>query len=401
MSQVLTPELKTEFLGLLADSRKEFETIAKNEAKGQFDALDTDRLKKMDGRLDEIEAKLSKPSVPTTPEATKAKSHGLLNEFLRKFSGAANAHRDDAPEDIKSMVASVDAQGGFLVTPDMSGRMVAKIYETSPVRQYASVQSISSDVLEGSIDNDEATSGWVSEQGARTDTNTPELGKWRIDVHEQYAHAKISQKLLDDASIDPAAFLEGKIVAQFSRIENAAYIGANGIGKPRGFTTYTTAATDDGSRTWGQFEHVATAANGAFPASNPADKLLDLIGAMKPQYLSNARWFTNRAVNTAMRKFKTSADTPYLWEPSLVAGSPNRLNGYEVVIFPDMPALATDSLSLAFGDLKQAYQIVDRLGMRMLRDPYTAKPFVVFYAIKRTGGGAVNFEALKFIKFGS
>ena len=401
MSQALTPELKTEFIGLLADARKEFETIAKDEAKGQFDSLRGDTLKKMDSRLDELEAKFAKPLIVATPEILKSKSRDILNEFLRKASGASNAYRDDAPEEIKSMVASVDAQGGFLVTPDMSGRMIAKSYETSAVRAYASVQSITSDVLEGNIDNDEADSGWVSEQGTRAETNTPELGKYRIDVHEQYANAKISQKLLDDAGIDPAAWLENKIGAKLGRTENAAYIAANGIGKPRGFCSYTTVATADDARTWGQFEHVATATNGAFPASNPADKLLDVIGAMKPAYLNNSRWFTLRSVNTLMRKFKTSADAPYLWEPSLVAGSPNRLNGYEVVIFPDMPALATDSLSLAFGDLRQAYQIVDRLGIRMLRDPYTAKPFVMFYAIKRTGGGAVNFEALKFIKFGS
>lgn len=401
MSQVITPELKTEFLGLLADVRKEYETITEQKAKGIVDPLREELMRKMDSRLDEIEAKLQKPTVSPKEEAEakSSRSHALLNEFLRKANGATNAYSDNAPDEIKSMIASVDAQGGFLVTPDMNGRMVSKIYETSAVRQYASVQPISSDTLEGMIDNDEAEVGYVSEQGTRSDTATPEVGKWRAEAVEIYAHAKISQKLIDDANIDVAAWLEGKLANKFSRFENTKFINDSGPGRIQGFAAYPTAATSDDSRSWGTLEHLLSGANGAFSSTNPADKIIELIGLLKPGYLSNARFFTNRAVNTLMRKFKTSADSPYLWEPSLQAGAPNRLNGYEVVIFPDMPTVTTGSLSLAFGDLRQTFQIVDRLGLRLLRDPYTAKPFIVFYATKRTGSAVVNFESLKFMKF--
>jgi len=396
----ITAELKTELLGILVNERKEYEKLIEEKAKGVVDPIRQDVIFKLEKRYDELEARFTKPAVDLKAEAKASDDFTvkLYGELMRKGQGFHAPA--DAPEAFKSIIANVDPQGGYLMPDSTVGRIVSKIYDTSPMRQFANVQALNGDVLEGLIDNDEADSGWVSEQGTRNETNTPELGKYRIDVHEQYAKARVSQKALDDmASVE--GWLVGKLTNKFSRAENNAYFVGDGKGKPRGITTYATAATADSSRAWGTVEHIATAANGAFPASNPADVLIDLVYALKAGYRAGAVFMGPKAVYRFIRKFKQSSDAPYIWEPALGEGQPARILGYPIVEAEDMPALATDSLSLCFGNFAEAYTIVDRLGMRLIRDSFTAKPMVEFYAIKRTGGGVVNFEALKFVKFGS
>ena len=297
----------------------------------------------------------------------------------------------------KAMSAGSDPDGGYMLPHSTVGRMVSKIYEQSTMRQLADVQSISTNKLEGIVDNDEADAGWVSEMGSRDDTNTPRIGKWEIEAHEMYAQPKTTQTLLDDAATDVEAWLSGKTADKFARVEGAGFTTGNGVGKPRGLFAYDTVATSDDTRAWGTFEHIKSGANGAFAATK-ADPLQDLIGAFKDQYLQRAKWLMRREMRTAIRKMKEATSDRYLWEPSLQAGQPDRLLGYEARIDQYVPAMATDSLSLAFGDFREAYTIVDRIGIRTLRDPFTSKPYVKFYSTKRTGGGAVNFEAVKFLK---
>ena len=298
----------------------------------------------------------------------------------------------------KAMSVGTDSDGGYLVPAPTTGRIVQKVYDLSPIRQIANVMSISTDALEGVNDLDESAYGWVSEVGTRSDTTTPQVGKYRIEAHEMYAQPKATQKLLDDSAVDIEAWLANKVADKFARAEGAAFVVGTGVGQPRGFASYTTAATADATRAWGTIEHVKTGANGAFHTTQ-ADPLFDLIGAFKPNYLQNARWVTRREVIAAIRKFKTTTTLEYIWQPGLQAGQPDRLLGYPITIAQDMPTLATGSLSMALGDFMEAYQIVDRLGMRTLRDPYTDKPYVKFYTTKRTGGAVVNFEAVKFINF--
>jgi HK97 family phage major capsid protein len=298
----------------------------------------------------------------------------------------------------KAMSAGSDPDGGYLLPPSTVGRMVSKLYEQSTMRQLATVQAISTDKLEGIVDNNEADAGWVSELGTRSDTTTPQVGKYEIQAHEMYAMPKASQKILDDAAVNVESWLAGKVADKFARVEGAGFTTGTGVGQPRGLFSYTTAATGDDSRAWGQFEHVVTGANGAFHTTK-ADPLQDLLGAFKDQYLQRASWLMRREVRTAIRKMKEATSDRYLWEPSLQMGQPDRLLGYPARVDQYVPAIATGSLSLAFGDIAEAYTIVDRMGIRTLRDPFTAKPYVVFYSTKRTGGGAVNFEAVKFLKF--
>jgi len=315
------------------------------------------------------------------------------------FKWAAGVTADNLTADErKAMSAGSDPDGGYMLPNSTQGRAVAIIREQSIMRQLCDVQTISTDKMEGITDNDEASAGWVTELGTRSDSSTPQIGKYEHQVHEMYAMPKISQKLIDDAATDVEGWLAAKVADKFGRVEGTAFWQGTGVGQPRGLAMYTTAATADGSRSWGQFEHVVSGANGAFHTTQ-FDPIHDIQGAFKDHFLNNATWVMRRAVRTAARKLKESTTNRYLWEPGMQVGSPERRNGYPVRVDEYMPALATGSLSLAFGDFKQAYTILDRMGIRTLRDPYTAKPYVVFYSTKRTGGGAMNFEAVKFLKF--
>lgn len=334
------------------------------------------------------------------PADMDAEAVGSYKSGFKSFLRGGD--RSFGAEEMKAMSVGSDPDGGYLVPADMSGRIITRVFETSPMRPICNVVTISTDALEGIRDTDEAgTGGWVGETTTRSETDTPELAKWRIPVWEMYAEPRATQKLMDDAAVDIEGWLAAKIADKLSRYENAAFVTGDGNNKPKGIAAYTTAATADDSRAWGVFEHVATANNADFASSNPGDKLFDLVGAFKDQYLANARWLTRREVMTKVRKFKEATTNAYMWQPGLQAGQPQMLLGFPVTIAQDMPTLATGSLSMAFGDFREAYQIVDRIGFRTLRDPYTAKPYVKFYTTRRVGGGAVQFEAVKFVKFGS
>jgi len=311
-----------------------------------------------------------------------------FDTFLRKGEEVMGV------EERKALSVGADPDGGYVVNPDLSGRIVMKVFESSPMRAYASTQVISSDALEGLFDLNEASSGWVGETDSRAETNTPQLGKWRIPAHELYAKPKATQKLLDDASINMEAWLASKVAEKFARDEANAFVVGNGVNKPRGFLTFPSGTTLPGT-----IERFDTGVNGAFAAApNGGDVLINALYGLKQQYRANATWFMNRATLKLTRKLKDS-DGAYLWSPGIAAGQPASLLGYPVASFEDMPDPATDSLSIAVGDMREAYQIVDRLGIRTLRDPYSAKPYVEFYTTKRVGGDVVNFEALKLIEF--
>lgn len=312
-----------------------------------------------------------------------------FDAYLRKGDQIMGA------EELKALSVGSDPDGGYTVHPDMSGAMAKKVFDTSPMRAYASIQVIGTDALEGMYDDDESASSWVNETGARAATDTPQLGVWRIPVHELYANPQATQKLLDDSSINIESWLNEKVAAQMGRTEATAFVTGDGVGKPRGFTTYAS-----GTSIREQVEQVKTGVNGDFPAApDGGDVLITALYSLKAPYRANASWFMNRTVMAAVRKEKDS-DGAYLWSPGIAAGQPATLLGYPVApAFEDMADIATGSLSIAVGDMRTAYQIVDRQGIRILRDPYTNKPYVGFYTVRRTGGGLINGEALKLIDF--
>lgn len=322
-------------------------------------------------------------------------------EYKKAFAAFMSHKGDDklmTADQMKALSVGSDPDGGFVVDADTSGRIVGRIFETSPMRQYANVQTIGTDGLEGLHDADEASFGWVGETGARTATNTPQLDKWRIPVHEMYAKPAATQKLLDDASINMEAWLQDKVTDKFARAENEAFITGNGVDRPRGLMTYPDYAVA-GTFEIGAIEQFNTGVSGGFAADpDGGDILLDALYGLKMQYRNNATWFMNRTTTAEVRKLKDSQGA-YIWQPGIAAGQPSMLFGYPVATFEDMADIAANSLSIAVGDMREAYQIVDRMGVRVLRDPYSNKPFVEFYSTKRTGGDAVNFDAVKIVKF--
>jgi HK97 family phage major capsid protein len=386
------------------------------------DAIDKigDELKQAGKRADEIEAKANRLAlaggagdeveVKAAAEFARQTQRPVDVQSLREYKaalyGTAGPLRNVRPGDaeMKAMSVGSDPDGGYLVTPDTTGRIVQRIYETSPMRQVASVMSIGTDTVEGLNDLGENGFAWVGEVGGRTENTTAQLGKWSIVVHEAVSIVSATQKVLEDARLDLESWLAMKSADRISRGENAAFVSGNGVSKPRGFTDYTTAATADATRAWGTLEHLNTGANGAFRTrsgdTNPVDDLINVIYALKAPYRGNARWMTSRAVLREARKLKDGQGN-FIWQPAAVAGQPSSLVGFPVVEAEDMPALGTGSLSMAFGDFREGYQIVDRIGLSVLRDPYTSYPYVFFKFRKRVGGGVVNFEAIKFLRFGS
>lgn len=390
-------EAKAAIDAQIAGERKYVEDLEKrlnrmNLSGGGADASREAELKSFNDVLASLAAGRTKSFAPIDQKGYD-EYKSALNHYFRE--GKDNLTADE----VKTLSVGSDPDGGYWVTPDISGRMVKKVYETSPVRQYASVQTISTDALEGVEDLGEAGAGYAGEHGTSGDTTTPQVGKWKIPVFTIDTEPKATQQLLDDAAVNVEAWLADKVANKFARFENAEFV-TGAANKIRGFISgYDTAADDGSGVPWGKIGYVATGVSGDFAASAKGDKLYDLMGCLKDEYLSGAAWFTRRSVITAIRKFKDGQNN-YLWQPSFIAGQPETIMGYPVARMEDVPALGADSLSLAFGNLREAYQIVDRQGIRVLRDPFTAKPYVKFYTTRRTGGGVVNFEAVKLLKFG-
>lgn len=305
---------------------------------------------------------------------------------------------DSLPLDVKNALSvGSDPDGGYWVLPDTSGRMATLIFETSPIRQIASVQSIGTDTLTGFNDLDEAASGWVGETEARPVTGTPQIGKWSIPVHEQYASPKSTQQMLDDSFNNVESWLEGKVASKLARVENTAFVLGDGVGKPRGFLTYP--AGTPSKATWPVIQQTPSGADAGFPAApGGSDALIDMAFSMKAAYRQGANWIMARLTVAETRKL-VDGQGNYLWQRDFEALQGARLLGFPIVEAEDMPVIATDSLSIAFGNFADAYQIVDRQGIRILRDPFTDKPNVIFYSTKRVGGDVINFEALKIMKF--
>lgn len=409
----------------LVKAKAEGKAVADLEAKVSTLSAALDTLSDAKAAIEELQKKANRPDVGTDNEskalAQEVKSFNIAlradlqlrgkslpgevdvktyNEyksgFFKMVAGARIEHLSG--DEQKAMQVGSDPDGGYFLPHSTTGRVVTKLFEQSIMRQICDVQTISTGKIDGIVDNNEADAGWVSELGTRSDTNTPQIGKWEIEAMEMYAMPKASQKTLDDAATDVEAWLAGKVADKFGRVEGTAFWTGTGVGQARGLSTYTTVSTGDDTRAWGQFQYLPTGASGDFHTTK-MDVLHDVQGAFKDQFLNNAQWVMRREARTKLRKMKESTSDRYLWEPSNQVGQPERLNGYPVRIDQYMPAIAANSLSAAFGDFKQAYTIVDRMGIRTLRDPFTAKPYVVFYSTKRTGGGAMNYEAVKFIKF--
>ena len=300
--------------------------------------------------------------------------------------------------EVKAVSAASDAAGGYAVPEEIDAAIEKTLTAISPIRAIANVVKVGSAGYRKLVTTGGTPSGWVSGTAGRPETNTPDFAEVAPPFGELYANPAASQAMLDDAAFDVEAWLASEVATEFARAEGAAFVSGSGTNRPRGFLASPNSAQADGARAFGTLQFIATGAAGAFPGSNPQDKLIDLVQSLRSPYRQGAVFVMNSATAARIRKFKTS-DGAFLWQPGLVAGQPDTLLGYPVVEAEDMPDVATDSLSIAFGNFRAGYLIAERSETQILRDPFTNKPFVHFYATKRVGGAVVNSEAIKLLKF--
>ncbi|HEX7856700.1 MAG TPA: phage major capsid protein [Sphingobium sp.] len=304
----------------------------------------------------------------------------------------------EAGVELKSFSGATGAAGGYAVPREIDGQIDHLLKAISPIRQIANVVRTGTAGYRKLVTTGGVSSGWASETGTRPEANTPVFNEIAPPSGELYANPAASQAMLDDAQFDVEAWLAGEIAEEFGKAEGAAFVSGNGTNRPRGFLTYTATSEADAVRAFGTLQYVASGAAGAFASVGPQDKLIDLVQSLKAAYRQGAVFVMNASTLARIRKMKTS-DGAFLWQPSMAAGSPATLLGYPVVEAEDMPDVAADSLSIAFGNFQLGYVIAERGETSILRDPYTNKPFVNFYAVKRIGGAVANSEAIKLMKF--
>ncbi|QBM77388.1 phage major capsid protein [Sphingomonas sp. AAP5] len=305
--------------------------------------------------------------------------------------------RSGATLEIKALSSVSGDAGGYAIPREIDAQIDATLTAISPIRSVANVVRVGSAGYRKLVTSGGTPSGWAAETDARGGTGTPSFTEIAPPMGELYANPSASQAMLDDAAFDVEEWLAGEIATEFARAEGAAFVNGSGVNRPKGFLQAPIAATGDAARAFGTLQYLASGAAGDF-AANPQDRLVDLVQALRGAYRQGAVFVMNASTLARIRKFKTS-DGAFLWSPSLVAGTPASLLGYPVIEAEDMPDIAANACAIAFGNFKAGYLIAERSETVILRDPYTNKPFVNFYATKRIGGCVANSEAIKLLKF--
>lgn len=404
---------------------QEVKALAENVGKAfeEFKATQAEAAKKHDGLVEEklnklteemtskMEASqkanaelLAKAQRPAMSDEQQEKAHkaaisGEFASFLKKGAGSERADfadylaKNGKAEEVKALSVGSNENGGFLVLPTFGGVVDVRVFESSPVRQLANVVAIPSDSYELVLDNDEASAGWVGETATRSETNTPTTDKKIINVHEMHASPKATQKALDDMIINAEQWLAAKVADKFARLEATAFVSGDGIAKPVGLLTNTTSSTSYSATA---LQTINSGTSGAFTYNG----LVDIQNSLKEKYQSNATWMMKRATFGAIMKIKsgiTDDNTPIF---NMMYDKNTGLPGFSLLTRPvvfadDLEAVGSAAKAAIYGDFRAGYTIVDRIGIRTLRDPYSSKPYVVFYTTKRVGGDVVNAEALK------
>jgi HK97 family phage major capsid protein len=320
----------------------------------------------------------------------KSESSPFVERYLRKGL--------EAGVELKALAGTSDAAGGYAVPEELDGRIEKTLTAISPIRAIANVVKVGSAGYRKLVTSGGTPSGWVSETAARPETDTPDFIEIAPPSGELYANPAASQAMLDDAAFDVEAWLAQEIATEFARAEGAAFVAGGGVNQPKGFLTAANSDEADHIRPFGTLQYIETGVAAGFPATSPQDVLIDLVQALRPPYRQGAVFVMNSATATRIRKFKTD-DGAFLWQPGLQSGQPGTLLGYPLIEAEDMPDVAAESLSIAFGNFKAGYLVAERSETQILRDPFTNKPFVHFYATKRIGGQVMNSEAIKLLRF--
>jgi HK97 family phage major capsid protein len=293
----------------------------------------------------------------------------------------------------KALNTAIAGEGGYLVDPQTADTIRSVLSTTASVRAVANVVAVEATSFDVLVDHTDVGHGWATESGTVSETDTPVIDRISIPLHELSALPKASQRLLDDSAFDVEGWLAGRIADKFARAEAAAFVSGDGVDKPRGFLTHP--SVDNDVWVWGNLGYVPTGVAGAIAGPDP---IVDLVYALGAQYRANGTFVMNSKTAGTVRKMK-DADGRFLWSDGLAAGEPARLMGYPVLIAEDMPDIATGANAIAFGDFHAGYTVAERPDLRVLRDPYSAKPHVLFYATKRVGGDVSDFKAIKLLKF--
>jgi HK97 family phage major capsid protein len=370
------------------------------ERRSAADPVTTDKLARIDRALDDtkrivddLALKAARPHLggPTQRSGSSLQHKAAFDAYVRK--GDATQLRD---LEAKALSVGTDADGGYLVPDELERAVNRGVRNVSPIRAIAGIRQVSSSVYKKPFSITGAEAGWIAETAARPETDSPTLAELAFPTMELYAMPAATGALLDDSAVNIEEWIADEVRVSFAEQEGTAFVTGNGTAKPKGFLDYTKVA--NASWSWGNIGFILSGADGAFPATDPGDKLIDLVYSVKSGYRANGTFVFNRATQATVRKMK-DGEGNYLWQPAAKAGDASTLMGFPVAESEDMPDIAADSYSVAFGDFRRGYLIVDRVGIRILRDPYSAKPYVLFYTTKRVGGGVQDFDAIKLLKF--
>jgi HK97 family phage major capsid protein len=362
-----------------------FDLVARQDAADQaIGALRTD-VDEVKVRLDKVSKAAARPAIAGA-ETTDVELKGFVDGYLRQ----------GRTSELKSLTQGVPADGGYAVPRQIDAMIASRLKQLSPIRSVAQVVQVGSSGYRKLIATGGTVSGWVSETGARPETATPNFAEIAPPSGELYANPSASQAMLDDAAFDLETWLAGEIAAEFARAEGAAFVSGTGTNQPLGFLSAPTSAADDASRTFGTLQFLGSGNASGFGAE-PELKLIDLVHSLKSGHRQGAVFVMNSATLAEVRKFK-AADGSFIWQPGLVESQPDRLLGHPVVEAEDMPDVAADAFPIAFGNFAAGYLIAERTATRILRDPYTNKPFVSFYATRRIGGQVLDSDAIKLLR---
>ena len=361
-----------------------FDIVARQDAADQaLGALRGD-VEEVKSRLDKVSRAAGRPALGD--DAATPELKGFVDGYLRHGRTG----------ELKSLTQGVPADGGYAVPRQIDAAIAAQLKKLSPIRGIAQVVQVGSSGYRKLISNGGTASGWVSETAARPETATSKFTEIAPPFGELYANPSASQAMLDDAAFDLESWLAGEISGEFARAEGAAFISGSGTNQPKGFLTHPTSNAGDAARAFGTLQFLVSGHATAFDAA-PEAKLIDLVQSLKAGHRQGAVFVMNSATLGQVRKFK-AADGTFIWQPGIIDGAPARLLGYPVIEAEDMPDVAANAFPIAFGNFANGYLIAERTDTRILRDPYTNKPFVNFYATKRVGGQVLDSDAIKLLK---
>lgn len=373
------------------------------ERRSAADVVTLDKLDRVDRALDAHKARVDELVLKAKRPALGADGAVLRSSVALEHKAAFEAYvRSGRDHDLKSLevkaLTAATDDAGYLVPDEVDREIGRRLAAISPIRAIASVRQVSGTSYKKPFASSGPVVGWVGETDDRDPTTAPVLKELSFPTMELYAIPAATATLLDDAAIDLGQWLAEEVDQAFAVQEGAAFLQGDGLTEPTGLLTYDTVA--ETSWVWGKLGYIITGTTTAFPTEDPGDKLIDLIYALKAGYRQNASFVMNRSTQAAVRKMKDDTDA-YLWQPPSMPGTPASLLGFPLVEAENMPSIASDKMAVAFGDFRRGYLIVDRLGVRVLRDPYSSKPYVLFYITKRVGGGVQDFDAIKLLKFGT